>query len=111
MMLFCLAAGVGAVLRYVADFYLPRYGILLVNIIGSFVAGLAFGLGTNLGFDLALTHIVLGGFTGSLTTYATVALTTAQQRIEHTGSATKTWTLHVGLSLAACLCGYLVTAM
>lgn len=109
-MLFCLAAGVGTVLRYLADFYLPRSGILLVNVAGSFVAGLTFGLGTIFGFDQALTHIVLGGFTGALTTYATVALTTVQQRIQCTGSATKTWTLHVGLSLAACLFGYLVTA-
>ena len=111
MILFCLAAGLGAVLRYLADFYLPRYGILLVNIIGAFVAGLAFGLGTISGFNQALTHIVLGGLTGALTTYATIALKTAQQRLQRTGSATKTWTLHVGLSLAACLCGVLVTAI
>ena len=104
-MLFCLAAGLGAVLRYLADYYLPRYGILWANIIGSCIAGVVFGLATSSGFDHIATQIVLGGFAGSLTTYATVAMTAAEQQIQRAGSATKTWTLQVGLSLAACLCG------
>jgi fluoride ion exporter CrcB/FEX len=104
--LFCLAAGLGAVLRYVADYYLPRHGILLVNILGSLLAGVTLGHATMLGFQNVLTQVILGGFAGSMTTYASVAVTAAQQRTHRTRGAVKTWTLHVGLSLAACLCGF-----
>lgn len=107
MLPFCIAAGLGAVLRYLADLYLPRYGILLVNILGSFIAGATLGLASAYSFPTAFTQLILGSFAGSLTTYATVAVTTAQQRSQGTGGATKTWTVQVGLSIAACLIGLL----
>ncbi len=102
MMWFCLAAGLGAVLRYIADAYLPRRGILVVNIIGSFLAGAAFGFIHFADVAPALTQLVLGGFAGSLTTYATVALAAADQQIQRTGSTARTWLLHVGLSSIVC---------
>ena len=107
MMWFCLSAGLGAVLRYIADVYLPHRGILVVNILGSFLAGAALGLLHCADVDPAVAHIVLGGFAGSLTTYATVALATAEQRIQRTGSAARTWLLQVGLSILGCCLGLL----
>ena len=102
MMWFCLSAGLGAVLRYIADVYLPRRGILVVNILGSFLAGAALGVLHFVDVNPAVAHIVLGGFAGSLTTYATVALAAADQQIQRTGSTARTWLLHVGLSSIVC---------
>ena len=90
MIWFCLAAGLGAVLRYIADLYLPRRGILVVNIVGSLLAGAALGILHFVDAAPAMAHIVLGGFAGSLTTYATVALAAADQRIQRIGSAGRT---------------------
>lgn len=107
MIWFCFAAGLGAVLRYIADLYLPRRGILVVNVLGSFLAGAVLGLIHFVDVDPAVGHIVLGGFAGSLTTYATVALAAAEQRIQRTDSAARTWLLQVGLSSLACCIGLL----
>ena len=109
MLLFCLAAGVGAVLRYLMDFYLPRHGILLVNILGSFLAGTVWGASTELSIDASIVQLVLGGFAGSLTTYATVAVSTAQQRLSRKGSPSRTWALQMGLSVTACCFGLIGT--
>lgn len=105
MTLFVVAAALGAVARYMTDFYLPRYGILLVNTIGSYIAGLIFGLTLLTNVPDPIVHVVVGGLAGSLTTYSTVAVAAAEHRLERTGSATMTWLLHVGLSVAACLMG------
>lgn len=107
MIMFLVAAALGAAARYVADFYLPRHGILLVNIIGSCIAGIIVGLVLVTNIPDAIVHIVVGGFAGSLTTYSTVAVAAAEHRLDRTGSATKTWTVQVGLSVAACLLGIL----
>ena len=107
MIWFCLAAGLGAVLRYIADLYLPRRGILVVNIVGSLLAGAALGILHFVDAAPAMAHIVLGGFAGSLTTYATVALAAADQRIQRIGSAGRTWLLQVGLSSLTCCIGLL----
>lgn len=106
---FVLAAAVGSVLRYLADFYLPRRGILLVNIVGSCVAGIVFGLTWSQLLDERLVLVLLGGFTGSLTTYSTVAVTTAQQAHNRPRQAVKTWLQHVGLSVLGCAFGIIVT--
>ncbi|GAA4474170.1 hypothetical protein GCM10023190_07620 [Enteractinococcus fodinae] len=106
-MWFCLAAGLGAVLRYVADIYLPRSGILVVNIAGSFLAGAVLGFDYFVNVDPTVVLIVLGGFAGSVTTYATVALAAAEQRIQSTRKVARTWLLQVGLSSLACCFGLL----
>lgn len=105
LVLFVLASAVGAVLRYLADRYLPRRGILLVNLIGSGLAGVAAGLALEQVIDARLVLILLGGLAGSLTTYSTVALTAAQQSLEKPGRAVITWLQHVGLSILACSLG------
>lgn len=111
MMWFVLAAALGAVLRFLADALLPHRGILLVNVVGSFVAGLTLGLYEVLTLSAQLVQIVLGGFAGSLTTYATVALVTAEQRMQRTGSPIRTWVEHVGLSAIACGCAWFGTIL
>ncbi|GAA4112661.1 hypothetical protein GCM10022249_13230 [Enteractinococcus coprophilus] len=104
---FVLASAAGAVLRYLADLYLPRRGILLVNVIGSAIAGVVTGLGWEQVIDERVALILLGGFAGSLTTYSTVALTTAQQSVERPGKAIMTWLQHVGLSILVCYLGFI----
>jgi len=111
MMLFILAAILGSVSRYLADFYLPRHGILLINILGSFVAGSVLTLATIFQFNEILVQAILGGFAGALTTYSTVAVIAAQQHLDGTGSAWKTWILHAGLSITACLCGLVLPVL
>lgn len=105
MILFVVAAALGAVVRYVTDFYLPRYGILLVNSIGSYIAGIIFGLALLKDVPEPIVHVVVGGLAGSLTTYSTVAVAAAEHHLDRTASATITWLLHIGLSVAACLMG------
>ena len=105
MTVFLLAAALAAVIRYLADYYLPRHGILLVNVVGSFIAGLILTLAAFIQIPETVVQAVFGGFAGSLTTYSTVAILTAEHRKNRTGSVTKTWIIHVGLSVAACLAG------
>src|SRR5690625_3504570 len=108
-MVFIFAAAVGAVLRYLADFYLPTRGILLVNVLGSCLAGVIVGLTWAAVVDTFLAELLLGGFAGSMTTYSTVALSTARQTAENLNTVVVTWLEHVGWSTAACVIGLLAT--
>lgn len=111
MMLFILAAVVGSVARYLVDVYLPRHGILLVNILGSCIAGSVLSLAVEFQLDSTLVQVIIGGFAGSLTTFSTVAVSAAQQHLQRTGSVWKTWMFQVGLSIAACLVGSFSTLL
>lgn len=111
MIIFILAAMLGAVGRYLANFYLPRHGILLVNMLGSGIAGMVIGLTAFFDIHPIIVQAVTGGFAGSLTTFSTVAVTAAEQHIHRTGSPLKTWGLQVGLSTAACLVGMSLTVL
>ena len=69
---FLLGAFIGAPTRYVIVEYLKSYlkfplGILLVNVIGSFLLGLILESETNIAFALM-------GFSGALTTFSSVAV-------------------------------------
>lgn len=75
-----LAAGLGAVLRYVVDqliYYRHRgdfpFGTVVVNLSGSFVLGLVTGLAAHHGLPHAPTVIVGSGFAGGYTTLSTWA--------------------------------------
>lgn len=105
MMLFMLAAGIGAVLRYLADLYMPSYGVLVVNILGALFSGVVLGLALQQYLTDTFVTVLLGGFAGSLTTFSTVAVQTAQQQRAGAGGVLRTWSLHVGLSVAGALCG------
>lgn len=72
-----LGAAVGAPLRHVVGHHLDRrlpWGILAVNVVGSFLLGLFVALGLS-GSSLALLG---SGFCGGMTTYSTFAVQTAQ---------------------------------
>lgn len=106
---FILASAVGAVLRYLADFYLPAWGILLANVVGSGIGGFVFGLAWKGLVDPVLVLILLSGFAGSLTTYSTVALTTARQWTDSTRAVARTWLQHTSWSIVACMLGLFIT--
>ncbi len=70
---FLLGAFIGAPVRYVIVEYLKSYlkfplGILLVNVIGSFILGLILKSETNIAFALM-------GFSGALTTWSALLWT------------------------------------
>ena len=89
-----LAAGAGAVLRYLVDHFVQHrvrsafpVGTLVVNITGSFVLGLATGLALHHGLGTTPTLIIGAGFAGGYTTlstwaWETLALIEAGERIE-----------------------------
>ncbi|MFK4807734.1 fluoride efflux transporter FluC [Microbacterium sp. ZW CA_36] len=88
LLLAALAGGVGAGLRYVVDRLLTPtggvrfpWGILVVNVSGSFALGVITGLGAAIAPELSL---VLGlGLLGGYTTFSTVSVETvliAQRR-------------------------------
>lgn len=77
-----VAGGVGAALRYAVDVFVSAlvgarfpWGILVVNVTGSFALGLVTGLVPG----SALAVVVGTGLLGGYTTFSTVALTTALQ--------------------------------
>ena len=75
-----LAAGAGAVLRYVVDQLVQHrtggdfpYGTVIVNVTGSFLLGLATGLALHHGLATTPTVIIGSGFAGGYTTLSTWA--------------------------------------
>jgi CrcB protein len=108
-----VAAGVGAVLRYVVDLLVQRrvrrnfpFGTLLVNLSGSFVLGLTTGLALHAGLATAPTLIIGTGFAGGYTTlstwaWETVALAEARDVLEAGGNVA----LSFGAGLAAAAAG------
>lgn len=75
---FLIGAGIGAPVRYVIDYYFRTNfkfpaGILIVNVLGSFILGLVINTETNLSF-------LLFGFCGALTTWSAFALDLFDQR-------------------------------
>ncbi|MBU3715772.1 MAG: CrcB family protein [Candidatus Nanopelagicaceae bacterium] len=76
--LFLIGAGVGAPTRYVIDrffrdSYRFPYGILIVNVVGSFLLGVIANQETDLAF-------LLFGFCGALTTWSAFALDLFNER-------------------------------
>jgi CrcB protein len=74
-----LAAGVGAVARYVVDLAVQRrwrgtfpVGTLVVNMSGSLVAGLIAGLSLHHGLQSRLATVLAVGFAGGYTTFSTL---------------------------------------
>jgi CrcB protein len=95
--LFVLAAAAGAVLRHLIATGLSeaRHGILVVNVVGSFLLGLLAG---------TEAAVVLGtGFCGALTTWSTLAHDVAMERDR--GAAAVHVALSIGLGLAAAAAG------
>jgi fluoride exporter len=79
-----VAGAVGAVLRYalsrafpVRPGHLPG-GILIVNVVGSGVAGLLIGLAERAALDGDLRLVLVTGFCGGLTTFSTWSVETIE---------------------------------
>ena len=102
VVLVALGAAVGAPLRHLAGHHLDRrlpWGILLVNVAGSFLLGMFVALGLSGG-----AWALLGaGFCGGLTTYSTFAVQTATLGAR---GGTVNAVLTLVLSLAAATLGY-----
>ena len=105
-----LAGGVGAGLRYVVDVLvvggkparLP-FGILLVNVTGSFALGLLTGLGAGM-IDSDLSWVLGVGLLGGYTTFSTVSAESVL--LMRTGETRRGWinalgTLVLGVAAAA----------
>ena len=78
-----LAAGLGAVLRYLVDQFVYRrtrgdfpLGTLVVNVSGSFLLGLVTGLAAHHGLPHTPTVVIGTGFAGGYTTLSTWAFET-----------------------------------
>jgi CrcB protein len=80
-----LAVGIGGFLGAVCRVYLNHivtqsivsqfpYGILLINILGSFLIGVAFAIFLNFNISSTLKAFIASGFLGALTTYSTFAI-------------------------------------
>ena len=106
-LLVALGAGLGTALRFTASRTVDReafpLGTWLVNLVGSFVLGALAGAGVA-GDALALLGV---GFCGGLTTYSSFAVQTHERGPRH-GTAYAALTL--GLALAACSLGFLLTS-
>ena len=79
-LLVTVAAGIGAVARYVVDRAVQRragagfpYGTLLVNVTGSFVLGLVVGMAAHHGLGSTPAAVLGAGFAGGYTTLSTWA--------------------------------------
>jgi CrcB protein len=97
-----LAGACGAVLRLACDHWLSRGGILLANMLGSFVAGLVMGLQP--AGDAVTVWVT--GFAGALTTFSTVSASAADDAgRSRWASAVGTWVLHLGLGALAVVVG------
>jgi fluoride exporter len=73
-----VAGAVGAVLRFLVAHWLHSpWSVLLVNVVGSFIAGLVAG---SLSGDARV--ILLTGFCGGLTTFSTLSVETVQFAID-----------------------------
>jgi len=73
-------AGVGAVCRYVVDRVISHrhdgdfpWGTLVINVVGSFLLGLATGLATHHGLSIGAATIIGSGFCAGFTTFSTWA--------------------------------------
>jgi fluoride exporter len=104
VILVLLAGALGAVLRYLSSL-LPS-GILLVNVIGSFIAGLALASLTG-----EWQLVVLTGFCGGLTTFSTFSVETVQAAVDGAWRrAVLSVALNLGLGIAAAALGYTLAA-
>jgi CrcB protein len=106
-----LAAGVGAVLRYVVDQLVQQrtrsdfpYGTLVINLSGSLLLGLTTGLALHHGLARTPTLVVGVGFAGGYTTLSTWAwetLALAEARAFWRATANVVISFAAGLACAA----------
>ena len=102
-----VGGALGAVLRHLASVSLAGrgripWGVLVVNVVGSFIAGLALGLPLDPTWQL----IVLTGFCGGLTTFSTLSVDTLHLILDgKRRAAAASVLLTLALGIAAVLAG------
>lgn len=102
-----VGGALGAVLRHLASVSLAGrgripWGVLVVNVAGSFIAGLALGLP----LDPTVKLIVLTGFCGGLTTFSTLSVDTLQLILDgKRRAAAVSMLLNLALGIPAVLAG------
>jgi fluoride exporter len=111
MLLVTLAAGLGALARYVVDEVVTHRtrgpfptGTLVVNITGSFVLGVVTGLALHHGLAGDVTTVIGAGFAGGYTTFSTWAwesLALAEDGIRGAAAVNVVGSIFAGLAAAA----------
>jgi fluoride exporter len=100
-----LGGALGATVRYVAAHFLKAWAVVVVNVVGSFVAGFA----TASIADPQWHLVVITGFCGGLTTFSTFSVETVQFAIAgRWRRACANVALNVVLGLAAAAVGFVV---
>lgn len=107
VVLVVVAGAVGSVLRYLAARVGARaswpWPVLLVNVVGSLVAGV--------GIHSDLSLIVVTGFAGGLTTFSTLSVETVQLFLSNRWrSAVASVAANLGFGIAAATVGWFVGA-
>ena len=104
LLYFILASGLGATTRYLIDTQMRRLfsfpvGILIVNVVGSFLLGIVIGEETDIAFAIV-------GFCGSLTTWSAFALDLdGERRAGKNGEFFVNIALNFSISIVAMLLG------
>jgi CrcB protein len=106
-----LAGAAGAALRYAAGLAVSRtrsrlpWAVLVVNVVGSLVAGLVVGLG----LDGDARLVIVTGFAGGLTTFSTLSVETVQLAMEgRWRTAVGSMAANLVVGVAAATLGYLL---
>jgi CrcB protein len=107
------AGALGALARYGVSTWCAGRGslpwaVLVVNVVGSGVAGVALGLP----LDPVVQLVVVSGFCGGLTTFSTLSVETVQLALDgHRRAAALSVTLNMVLGIAALVVGLVLTRM
>lgn len=111
------AGALGAVVRYLVTLALPHdarrglpVGVLVVNVVGSAIAGVLLGLGERTALPGEWMLILSTGFCGGLTTFSTFSVETVQlvQRRRYAAAATSVG-LNLVLGIGAAAAGYVLS--
>jgi CrcB protein len=107
------AGAVGALARYGLSTWCAGRGslpwaVLVVNVVGSGVAGVALGLP----LDPVVQLVVVSGFCGGLTTFSTLSVETVRLALDgYRRAAALSVTLNMVLGIAALVVGLVLTRM
>lgn len=112
-----LAGGLAATVRYLVSVGLARlsaaeqfpWAVLLVNVVGSLLGGIALGLSFSGGISPETELIVLTGVCGGITTFSTFSVETIQLFVAgRWRTATANIGANLALGLSSCAAGFLL---
>ena len=111
-----VAGGVGAVARYGLQRALPEKGtgipraVLIVNLVGSLIAGITAGLMANGKLEVAVGAMIISGFCGGLTTFSTFAVETMELfRVDAWKSAYLNIVISIFAGVGLAVAGFVLT--